>query len=313
MRKAKSLSLITGSVAIISFISTIAFYFLNIGLLYDLSLALFGSALLSFFMSISEYITVRREAREAFYIAASDVRNKLSSIKPVVLKEPKELLFDALSEYITNKHFDEAEESEKCFLPPKSNSAETEYLKWHLSSDEVDIPLTDELKENFHKQFEKIMQQRIKTFEQAFQMYMDLSILDHTELDDAFSNLCFLRNNEEKLTFIYDMIYKKLIDSLGEIAKQSYHFRLYLDGQGNFFACADLILQLNDFFFEKVPFIEEDRKTISLYRTELDEIQDRLAVFLGETYQNKQSYRIEHHPCYVVQYADDIKKTSNNN
>ena len=66
------------------------YYECNIG--YDISLAIFGSALLGFIMSLVEYFTERRKAMEQFWLEAGQVLAQFRKAKYIKFDEPEDLV-----------------------------------------------------------------------------------------------------------------------------------------------------------------------------------------------------------------------------
>lgn len=70
-------------------------------LLYDIPLAVFGSAVLGFIMSLIQYYSERRKCTERFYLSALTILDKLGSLLPYNSSWSKEQFNQALNSLIT--------------------------------------------------------------------------------------------------------------------------------------------------------------------------------------------------------------------
>ena len=77
MKAKKWLIIITLIVSIVSFIIAFVIGKKVLAYIYDVSMALFGSAALGFIMSITEYYVERRKAMEEFWIQAVNVLKRI--------------------------------------------------------------------------------------------------------------------------------------------------------------------------------------------------------------------------------------------
>jgi hypothetical protein len=98
MKAKKWLTIITLFVATISLVLAYVIGKDNNSISYDITMALLGSAILGFIMSITEYYAERRKAMEEFYIQAIKVLQKLRKIKYLEVDAPLDLVIDAFYE-----------------------------------------------------------------------------------------------------------------------------------------------------------------------------------------------------------------------
>lgn len=102
MRAKKWLTISTVVCTIGSIVSMIVFKNIHIDMGYDVALAIFGSALLGFIMSLIEYFSERKSSMEEFWSEAIQVLVQLRQAKPIVLSEPEELVLNSLFEDESN-------------------------------------------------------------------------------------------------------------------------------------------------------------------------------------------------------------------
>ena len=103
MKAKKWVTFITAGISAVSLICAIFANCFCIDLMYDISMAIFGSALLGFIMSLIEYFAERRKAMEDFLRAAYKVYVQLRKIKLLKLDQPQDLILDCISEEHHNK------------------------------------------------------------------------------------------------------------------------------------------------------------------------------------------------------------------
>ena len=77
MKAKKWLTIITGCISLLSLIAALIIGKTSNCILYDISMAIFGSALLGAIMSLTEYFVERRKAMEQFWDEARKVLKEL--------------------------------------------------------------------------------------------------------------------------------------------------------------------------------------------------------------------------------------------
>ena len=106
MKAKKWVTFITFGVSVFSLICSIIAKYVCVDLMYDISMAIFGSALLGFIMSLIEYFAERRKAMEDFLSAAYSVYVQLRKIKLLKLDQPQNLILDCILEEQHNKQWE---------------------------------------------------------------------------------------------------------------------------------------------------------------------------------------------------------------
>ena len=139
-----------GSIALIIFFKNI-----DIRIGYDISLAIFGSALLGFIMSLIEYFSERKSSMEEFWSETMRVLAQFRQAKPIVLSEPEELVLNSLFEDESNKMKKSYGEklSESLGLK-EENVAKEAYIAWLESHDPMSLTKNDNITELFDEVYE---------------------------------------------------------------------------------------------------------------------------------------------------------------
>ena len=98
MKAKKWLTVITLIVSILSLVAAFVIGKDSNCIFYDVSMALLGSAVLGFIMSITEYYVERRKAMEEFWNQAINILKELRKIKHLDLDAPADLIIEAFGE-----------------------------------------------------------------------------------------------------------------------------------------------------------------------------------------------------------------------
>ena len=93
MKEKKWLTIITAVCSICSIAIALLFKdCTNYKFIYDIALAVFGSGLLGFLMSLIEYFVQRRYSMEEFWYEAQKALKQLRACKPIVTDAPLDLI-----------------------------------------------------------------------------------------------------------------------------------------------------------------------------------------------------------------------------
>ncbi len=215
---------------------------------YDIALATFGSALLGFIMSLTEYFTERKSAMEQFWLEGQSALKKLREIKYFQCDAPIDLITACFQEEST-REFNE-KYPDLVQLTEESQYEAKEKLKiWFLEN--TDFPsaedsLADKMWEDYYK---TRMDKYKKAILDSIDSYRKAATIDLVCLDNAYGNMDFLFGNCKLRKNAYSNIYDKLREYRDAILKEKYHFDLLQSGEGNFVVCIDKMLQLNRIFF----------------------------------------------------------------
>ena len=101
MKAKKWLTIITLAISIIALVLAFAIGKESNSIFYDIEMAILGSALLGFIMSLTEYFVEKQKSMEEFWLQATKVLKELRKIK--YLDAPAELVLNALQEENSNE------------------------------------------------------------------------------------------------------------------------------------------------------------------------------------------------------------------
>lgn len=303
MKAKKWVTFFTAGASLISLICAIVAKcsFDDSSLMYDISMAIFGSALLGFIVSLVEYFAERRKAMETFLGAAYKDYAHLRNIKFFNLDEPQELILDCIFEEQHNKTWGDfdgetAKELGFCAVHKKRDA----FISWMEENDAMCFTENDDIGSILLL----IYNERIKHYSKMFAEYMDMYIvaskINLEDLSNAFGNLDFLFDNKNLRRNAYKSIYTKLQEYHRKITSEVHHFNMVKDGHGNFATCCKKVMALNQFFFSPEIIKSDGMERIVVYQRKFDDLSDRMEEFRTKIYFRKDVHYEEKTPVFSL-------------
>ena len=289
MRDSKWLTIITAFVSVIALINILLFHCIdNVTLGYDISLAIFGSAMLGFIMSLIQYFAVKRTAMETFYEESLRAISVLGKAKYFFTDEPVGLVVNCIAEELSNKW------NEQLGKAPEHDSKDKliEAYKSGLDSILVNDPALDE---HFETWYTDKMQAYYKELEKCFDSYIEIADTGLSALDSAYGNLDFIFGNRTLRLWVNERLYNSVKEIRRSAIREAYHFQLYKVGEGNISACTAFLLKLNQEWFSVKESDNEDIHCVTVYRKHYDVLSDKAEEFRCKIYKQKCTLE-EHHP-----------------
>ena len=270
---------------------------------YDFFMAIFGSALLGFIMSLIEYFTERRNAMEKFLIAAYKLKNEFYKLKYIDLDDPKDLIIDCIVEEEKNKYYQNLSEKFGKDLSNIDHSKRNYYISW-IKENEVLTFLEDE---NIDEKLLQVYNQRIevckKTFDERMDMYIKFGRISIDDLLNAYGNLDFVFGNKTLRTKAYKSIYLKFKEFKGNILSKACFFNMLKEEKTSYNICIKKLFELNDFFFEET----KKDECITVHLKPLNDLSDRIEEFKSKAYFTKKIKYKNKIPVYC-KYKNDNSK-----
>ena len=285
MKAKKWLTIITLAVTLMTIIVALYAKCKKYELAYDFSMAIFGSALLGFIMSLTEYFAERRKAMEYFLMASYKVYSKLRKIKYIDTDEPRDLIVDCIAEEQHNTLCCGLEgETAKAMGMIVNHTKRGEYIAWVEANEVMSFSEEDDNQTILIQMYNQRIEDYKKLFMSRIDMYLKISKTDLEDLSNAYGNLDFLFGNRTIRQTAYDSIYQRLKDWRNKLLSESYHFGLLKEGKGNFAVCVRKLFELNDMFFEaKSEHTTSEIYTV-VYQHLFDDVLDRIGEFRCSTY-----------------------------
>lgn len=285
MKAKKWLTMISLVITVVSL-----FISINIGknsncVIYDISMAIFGGAILGFIMSLIEYYVERQRAMEEFWLQATKVLNELKKIKYLDVDAPINLIVDAIREEDTNilqGKFHFLSEEQKISISAKKN-----LISWYEKNGLVSFDEKNDINMELKKLYDLKMNNYKEIFLQCMNSYREASTVELGNLDNAYGNLDFIIANRYIRKKAYELIYDKLRKIVYQFQLEVYHFNLFKNGHGNFPVCILKVFELNQEYFLQKEEKFQDYINIFIFRNVFDDIEVSLEKFRCRTYRIK--------------------------
>lgn len=248
-------------------------------------MALLGSAVLGFIMSITEYYVERRKAMEECWIQATNILKELRKIKHLDMDAPTNLIIEAFGEECSNEWnlmFSLLSEDKEIQHKAKDN-----LISWY----EENISLPFDENTDVEKELEKLYQSKMegykKTFMHCMNGYQLASSVDLGTLDNAYGNLDFIFVNKCIRKKAYDSIYDKIRKIVIQFKTEAYHFNMLKDGKRNFPVCATKVSDLDKNYFLSKEVTGHGYTHTLVYQNIFDDIDASLEEFRCKIYKTK--------------------------
>lgn len=313
MKSKKWLTLLILLCVGVGLLCIVVFYCTDIKLGYDLALAIFGSALLGFIMSVIEYSVERRRAMEVFWKEALKVLKLLRKIKPIDISEPQDILLACLVEEENNKTTQDFGDLVATDLGLKiTHSARDAYIEWMEENEQFTFTEVDDIEAILIGIYNQRIQLAHAMFDRTFQTYIKMSEISLSELDNAYGNLDFIFANKSIRQEAFNKIYDRIRSIRDSIAAKARDFKTYADDKSGFIISAKKAMELNDLLFESRK-NKREFSSVCIYQKAFDEIDDALEDFRCKIYPHAQRENIEHYPVVgrIISFEEDEKDGDN--
>ena len=252
---------------------------------YDICLAIFGSALFGFIISLVEYFTERRKAMEQFWREAKRVLEQFRKAKFIKFDEPEELVVSCIGENYENKLVRGCNTAAAQFLGKvESHENQNRYIQW-MREHEV-IPFS----ENYDttKILDDIYVNRMESYEDlvksVIENYIELSHISLYELDNAYGNLNFIFANKSIRFKVYNEIFNKIRTIRNQVIAETFHFNLWKEDKGNFVVCMHKAINVSKMLFSEKKINQRGFESVLIYQEQFDDIEESLEEFRTKIY-----------------------------
>lgn len=277
MKVKKLLTIITLVIMVLSLVITFVIGKNSNCIIYDISMAIFSGAALSFIVSLTEYYVEKRKAMEEFWLQAIKILNKLKKIKYLDVDAPINLIVDAIQEEDSNalyKKFHLLSGDKKA-----SFKAKEKLISWYKENMSFPFDENTDVNIELTKLYDSNMDDYKKVFLKCMDSYQEASMVELENLDNAYANLDFIIANKCIRQKSYELIYNKLRKIVYQFRDEAYHFNLLKNGKGNFPVCILKLSELNqEYFLSKKKNLEEST-TILIFQNIFDNINASLENF----------------------------------
>lgn len=287
MRGRKWTVLITAPIALLACSGLFIFQVCN-KILYDISLAVLGSAILGFIIALIEYFAEKRRAMETYYTEALNAAKILGKAVYFLPDEPISLVANCIGEEVNNEMISRVSENaplewtttlgEKKSVDAKNAMLSFLVQKYKSSNgSEVD---TEFIEEQYR---EKIAQYK-KDMNECMDSYIKIADSNLGNLDNALGNLDFIFTNRSVRKTVYSNFHEKIRKMRYEAVEKAYHFRLVKSGEGNLSVCLGFILEINNIWFKTEHSVKDDYEIKTIYRSVYDDLCNDIERFRAKIY-----------------------------
>ena len=283
----------------------------NIG--YDIALAVFGSALLGFIMSLVEYFSERKKAMEQFWIEAKRVLAQFRKAEYIYFDEPEDIVTGCIAENYYNKRAKELPPGVSgIFGPEESHEYQKKYIQWMKENEPMSFTENDDIGVILNQVCISRMENYEKNVNEVIDNYIELSKISLYELDSAYGNLNFIFSNKNIRLKAYNEIFNKIRTIKQKILEETYHFNLYKDNKGNFAVCMNKAIEVSKILFTEKKKSEDAYDYVSIYQKEFDDIEESLEVFRTKIYFKSKVEPVERIPVTgrMMNFKDSSDETN---
>lgn len=280
MRGKKWLTIITFFCTVIALIVAFVIGKGSDCIFYDIAMAVFGSALLGFIMSLTEYFVERRNAMECFWQESRNALIKLRKVKYISIDAPVDLVHACFYEEWSNDFSRDFNESEK-------TDAKNALISWYEDHNNV-VPYGEgiDIDAELDKMYKAEMDSYRKGYMKCIDSYIEASAIDLGALGNAYGNLDFIFCNKRIRNKAFSDIYDKIRTFRNLLLSESYHFKLLKSGNGNFPVCARKADDICKKIFDVQCQTGDRFNTMSVYQMAFDDIDIALETFRLQIYRN---------------------------
>ena len=285
MKAKKWLTIITMIVSVLSLVVAFVIGKCSNCIYYDISMALLGSAVLGFIMSLTEYYVEKRKAMEEFWVQAIKILRKLREIEHLDLDAPLGLIIEAFREERSNELF------HNLAISPDDkeikHEAKNNLISWYEKNASLSFDNNTDVDKELEEFYKSKLDSYHKSFMQCMESYQLASSVELGPLDNAYGNMDFIFANKCIRNKAYNLIYDKIKNSVFQFRTEAFHFNLLKDGNGNFLVCATKTSELDNKFFETKEESTQDYTITRTYQGIFDDIDESLEKFRCKIYRTK--------------------------
>lgn len=305
MREPKWLTIVTAICTVVSFFIILCFQHANFKLIYDLALAVFGSALLGFVMSLIQYSAAKHNAMESFWDEAEKILSLLRKIKYLDLDAPFELV-------------------KNCFLEEQKNgfaelidsgieeNAKNAFISWYEETTPMPWDENDDIEAKLDEVYRTQMEVYREKIMKCIDSYVDAAGIDLGTLNNTYGNLDFIFANNSIRKKAYADVYQRIRDCCEVLLAECYHFSLLKSNKGNFAVCAYKAHEICEQLFDVQLTERNGYPTKSVFQKRFDDIDQALEDFRCRIYRKQKPDYPERVPVLVTPQLEDYEGTKIN-
>jgi hypothetical protein len=261
----------------------------NGGIVYDFFMAIFGSALLGFIMSLTEYFPERKKAMEKFWTETYKVIDAMQKLKYVDIDEPKDIVLAAIHEEQNNEYiYSLGEDEAKSLELSPSYSAKEKMKQWIIENSYLKHLDKNVAEHKVEKRYAHKIEEYKKQFQECVDSYLAFTKLDLNNLSSAYGSLDFIFANNSIRYRVYTRIYEKINNLKFSALARTPNFNALKEGKGNIYVCAQNSWEISDMHFDVAYDKSENTSHKSIYHKTSDDLREEVEWFHSKIYFKRQ-------------------------
>ena len=214
-----------------------------------------SSALVTFLIYLFEYRAVKTKILEEYWQLQLNLINKFLALKYFYPPVPVNLIIRRFEEIQHNKVVDE----NRIRIQDWKNFSELDDFKYHTQAREEwiqylmkkDVQGDAKLYGMYASQSDKQFEEILEKIDDVMDSYMMLAKEKYSEIEKVSGDICFFLDfGKRKWKQIYEKIHNPIREMLRTVRVESYHIKLYRNGEKNFAVALKKMLDLQESFMK---------------------------------------------------------------
>ena len=258
-----------------------------------------SSALVTFLIYLFEYRAVKIKILEEYWQLQLNLINKFLALKYFYPPVPVNLIIRRFEEIQHNKVVDE----NRIRIQDWKNFSELDGFKYHTQAREEwiqylmkeDVQGDANLYEMYASQSDKQFEEILEKIDDVMDSYMMLAKEKYSEIEKVSGDICFFLDfGKRKWKQIYEKIHNPIREMLRTVRVESYHIKLYRNGEKNFAVALKKMLDLQESFMKLECSSSNGYNGIIVYADFYDKMDRELENFRAKViYKQELEYKEE--------------------
>ena len=258
-----------------------------------------SSALVTFLIYLFEYRAVKIKILEEYWQLQLNLINKFLALKYFYPPVPVNLIIRRFEEIQHNKVVDE----NRIRIQDWKKFSELDDFKYHTKAREEwvqylmkkDVQGDTKLYGMYASQSDKQFEEILEKIDDVMDSYMMLAKEKYSEIEKVSGDICFFLDfGKRKWKQIYEKIHNPIREMLRTVRVESYHIKLYRNGEKNFAVALKKMLDLQESFMKLECSSSNGYNGIIVYADFYDKMDRELENFRAKViYKQELEYKEE--------------------
>ena len=258
-----------------------------------------SSALVTFLIYLFEYRAVKTKILEEYWQLQLNLINKFLALKYFYPPVPVNLIIRRFEEIQHNKVVDE----NRIRIQDWKKFSELDDFKYHTKAREEwvqylmkkDVQGDAKLYGMYASQSDKQFEEILEKIDDVMDSYMMLAKEKYSEIEKVSGDICFFSDfGKRKWKQIYEKIHNPIREMLRTVRVESYHIKLYRNGEKNFAVALKKMLDLQESFMKLECRSSNGYNGIIVYADFYDKMDRELENFRAKViYKQEPEYKEE--------------------